>query len=81
MACLDYTEAMPEISASRFKERSLSSLDSPVPERMVLTEHGKHVATLTSGASSCATLIGSMKGRVQIVGDVMSTGVAWTAES
>ncbi len=78
---LDYTEGMPEISASRFKERSLSSLDSPVVERMILAERGKDVATLTSGESCCAPLIGSMKGRAGIVGDVMSTRVAWNAEA
>ena len=81
MVCLDYTEGMPEIRVSRFKERSLSSLDSPVVERMILAERGKDVATLTSGESCCAPLIGSMKGRAGIVGDVMSTRVAWNAEA
>ena len=72
---------MPEINALRLKECSLSSLDSPVPERMVLAEHGKDVATLTPGESCCAALIGSMKGQAGIADDVMSTRVAWNAEA
>jgi hypothetical protein len=32
-------------------------------------------------ASDCAELIGSMKGKLRITGDVLSTGIKWDAES
>ena len=72
---------MIQISASRFKEQCLSLLDNLGPEGIVVTKHGKAVALLTPVDSGCASLIGSMRGQVQVSGDVFSTGVIWNAES
>ena len=72
---------MIQISASRFKEQCLSLLDNLGPEGIVVTKHGKAVALLTPVDSGCAALIGSMRGQVQVSGDVFSTGVTWNAES
>jgi prevent-host-death family protein len=70
-----------EISASKFKEQCLSLLDNIAPEGIVVTKHGKPVARLLPIDSGCASLIGSMKGKVKVSGDVFSTGVRWNAES
>lgn len=70
-----------EISASKFKEQCLSLLDHLGPDGVVVTKHGKAVALLTPIDSGCAALIGSMKGKVQVAGDVFSTGSKWNAES
>jgi prevent-host-death family protein len=72
---------MREISASKFKEQCLSLLDHLDPDGIVVTKHGKPVARVIPAASGCAPLIGSMKGKVKVSGDVFSTGVDWNAES
>ncbi len=70
-----------EISASKFKEQCLSLLDNIAPEGIIVTKHGKPVARLLPVDSGCASLIGSMKGKVKASGDVFSTGIRWNAES
>ena len=69
------------ISASKFKEQCLSLLDHLGPDGIVVTKHGKAVARVIPADSSCAALIGSMKGKVGVSGDVFSTGIRWNAES
>ena len=72
---------MREISASKFKEQCLSLLDHLDLDGIVVTKHGKPVARVIPADSGCASLIGSMKGKVRVSGDVLSTGVHWNAES
>jgi antitoxin (DNA-binding transcriptional repressor) of toxin-antitoxin stability system len=72
---------MIEISASKFKEQCLSLLDHLGPDGIVVTKHGKAVALVIPANSDCAALIGSMKGRMKVTGDVFSTGIKWNAES
>ncbi len=72
---------MREISASKFKEQCLSLLDHLGPDGIIVTKHGKAVARVIPADSDCADLIGSMKGKIKVTGDVFSTGIAWNAES
>lgn len=72
---------MTEISASKFKEQCLSLLDHLDPEGIVVTKHGKPVARVIPADSGCASLIGSMKGKIKVSGDIFSSGVGWNAES
>ena len=72
---------MTEISASKFKEQCLSLLDHLDPAGILVTKHGKPVARVIPADSGCAALIGSMKGKVKVSGDVFSTGTGWNAES
>ena len=72
---------MTEISASKFKEQCLSLLDHLDPAGILVTKHGKPVARVIPADSGCAALIGSMKGKVKVSGDVFSTGAGWNAES
>jgi prevent-host-death family protein len=72
---------MQTINASKFKEQCLMLLDNLDPEGIVITKHGKPVARLVPASSSCAELIGSIKGKIQIHGDIVSTGLEWNAES
>jgi len=72
---------MVQIGASKFKEQCLSLLDHLDPEGIVVTKHGKPVARLIPASSDCAALIGSLKGKVKVTGDVFSTGIRWNAES
>jgi prevent-host-death family protein len=71
---------MQQINASKFKEQCLSLLDDLGAEGIVITKRGKPVAKVIPIGSGCAALIGSMKGKLNIKGNLLSTGVRWNAE-
>ena len=71
---------MQQINASKFKEQCLSLLDDLSAEGIVITKRGKPVAKVIPISSGCAALIGSMKGKLKIKGNLLSTGVRWDAE-
>jgi prevent-host-death family protein len=71
---------MKQIPAARFKERCLSLLDEVDAEGIVITKRGKPVAKLIPFATDSARLIGSLKGKLRITGDILSTGSRWHAE-
>ena len=72
---------MKEIPAAKFKEQCLSLLEKVDPDGIVITKRGKPVAKLIPIGAESAALIGSLRDRLSIRGDVHSTGVAWNAES
>jgi prevent-host-death family protein len=72
---------MEHVNASKFKEQCLALLDNLGPEGIVVTKRGQPVARVMPVSADCAGLIGSMKGRIAIKGDILSTGVRWDAES
>jgi prevent-host-death family protein len=72
---------MKQIAAAKFKEQCLAILDEVDEEGIVITKHGKPVAKLIPIRAESAALIGSLKGRMKIRGDLLSTGVSWDAES
>ncbi len=72
---------MQQINASKFKEQCLSILDHLDPDGVVITKRGKPVAKLLPISHECGDLIGSMKGQIEIRGDILSTGIKWDAES
>ncbi|MCU0760914.1 MAG: type II toxin-antitoxin system prevent-host-death family antitoxin [Steroidobacteraceae bacterium] len=69
-----------QISAAKFKERCLWLLDHVGAEGMVITKRGKPVAKLIPIGAESATLIGSLRGKLRIKGDILSTGSRWNAE-
>ena len=70
-----------EVSATRFKAECLALLDRLDSEGLVITKHGRPVARVIPARSDCGELIGSLKGRLRILGNTKSTGVRWNAES
>jgi len=70
-----------QVKATQFKEQCLAILDNLRPEGIVITKHGKPVARLLPASSDCAGLIGALKGKIQVRGGILSTGVKWDAES
>ena len=71
---------MKTIGAAQFKEQCLALLDEVGPEGIVITKHGKPVAKLIPIEVESASLIGSLRGRMAIKGDLLSTGERWDAE-
>ena len=70
-----------QIAAAKFKEQCLAILDDVAPEGIVITKHGKPVAKLLPIRSEPGALIGALRGKMKVVGDIFSTGAKWDAES
>ena len=70
------------ITATEFKAKCLSILEHLKPGGVIVTKRGRAVAkVLPMHSASNERLIGSMKGRIKIKGDLFSTGLHWDAES
>ncbi len=70
------------ISVTEFKAKCLALLENLDKAGIVLTKRGQAIAKVTPIArASNEQFIGSMKGKIEIQGDIYSTGVHWDAES
>jgi prevent-host-death family protein len=72
---------MKEMAAAKFKEQCLALLDEVDDEGIVITKRGKPVAKLIPIRTESAALIGSLKSKIRIQGDIRSTGIEWDAQS
>jgi prevent-host-death family protein len=72
---------MKQIAAAKFKEQCLSILDHVDSNGLIITKHGKPVAKLLPISSKPGALIGSLRGKIKVKGDLFSTGARWDAES
>ena len=72
---------MKKIGAAKFKEQCLSLIDEVGSEGLVITKHGRPVATLMPFGADSKRLIGALATKVRIKGNNLSTGVKWHAES
>jgi len=71
---------MKTIPAAKFKAQCLALLDRVTPEGIVITKHGKPVAKLVPVSGGSAALIGRLKGKIRVKGDILSTGLWWDAQ-
>jgi len=51
------------------------------PEGIVITKHGKPVARLVPIGTESGELIGALRSKINIKGDLLSTDVEWDAQS
>ena len=72
-------EKMKIIGATRFRERCLALLDELDEDGLIITKHGKPVARLLPIERQHAELIGSLRHKVDVGGDILSTGTEWDA--
>ena len=72
---------MKEIGAAKFKEQCLAILDDVDEDGIVITKRGKPVAKLIPIQAASSDLIGTLRGKLAVNGDILSTGVAWRAQS
>ena len=75
-----YIMTMKQIAAAKFKEQCLALLDEVGEEGIVITKRGKPVAKLIPIRAESASLIGSLKAKIRIEGDILSTGLRWDAQ-
>ena len=71
---------MRTIGAAQFKAQCLALLDEVDNEGIIITKRGKPVAKLMPVVEDYHALKGKYKGRVRVVGNVLSTGERWNAE-
>lgn len=72
---------MKTIGAAKFKEQCLALLDRLDVEGLVVTKHGKPVARVIPYDQQCADLIGSLRDKIKVRGDLLATGVRWDADA
>ena len=64
------------ISATEFKAKCLSILEQLDSRGVVVTKHGRPLArVLPARPHTNEPLIGSMKGRIKVKGDILSSGI------
>jgi antitoxin (DNA-binding transcriptional repressor) of toxin-antitoxin stability system len=71
---------MQSMNVSEFREQLLTLIERLPPEGVLVTKRGKPVARLLPVPKPGASLIGALKGRFEIRGDIFSTGEVWDAE-
>lgn len=72
---------MKEIGAAKFKEQCLALLDQLDPDGLVITKRGRPVARLVPYSTQGKDLIGSLRHKIKIRGDVLATGLRWDADA
>jgi prevent-host-death family protein len=72
---------MKRIGAAKFKEQCLSLLDRLTSEGLIITKHGKPVARVVPYPRPSADLIGSLREKISVKGDILSTGARWDADA
>ena len=72
---------MKTIGAAKFKEQCLGLLDELDAEGLVVTKRGKPVARVIPYETQFADLIGSLRHKVKVKGDIFSTGLPWDANA
>ncbi len=72
---------MKRIGAAKFKEQCLALLDQLDADGLVVTKHGKPVARVVPYESQGTDLIGSLRHKISIRGDVSTTGLRWDADA
>ena len=70
---------MKTIGATKFKEQCLALLDRLDADGLLITKRGKPVARVVPYDRNSATLIGSLRDKIEIRGDLLSTGTHWNA--
>ena len=72
---------MKTIGATKFKEQCLALLDRLDADGLLITKRGKPVARVVPYDQNSATLIGSLRDKIEIRGDLLSTGTHWNANA
>ena len=70
------------IAASEFKAKCLKILERLNPPGLIITKKGRPIAkVIPIPLEDNLKLVGSMKGKIKIKGDLFSTGIKWNAQS
>ena len=68
---------MKTIGVAKFRQQCLALLDNLDAEGLIVTKRGKPVARVIPYGRPCADLIGTLRHKIEIRGNILSTGVRW----
>ena len=68
---------MKTIGAAKFREQCLTLLDRLDDDGLIVTKYGKPVARVLPIETRGAGLIGSLRHKVKVKGDLLATGQRW----
>ena len=66
---------MRTIGVAKFREQCLALLDRLDADGLIVTKHGKPVARVVPYDRQCADLIVSLRNKIRIRGDILTTGL------
>lgn len=72
---------MKSIGAAKFKEQCLALLDHLDTEGLIVTKHGRPVARVLPFDSQGGELIGSLRHKIKVRGNILTTGLTWNADA
>ena len=72
---------MKTIGATEFRTQCLALLDNLDADGLIITKRGKPVARVIPYHQPCADLIGSLRHKIRIRGDILAMGVRWGADT
>lgn len=72
---------MKTMGAAKFKEQCLALLDHLDDEGLVITKRGRPIARVVRYEREFADFIGCLHGKLDIRGEIMSTGARWDADA
>ncbi len=72
---------MKSIEADKFKEQCLALLDSLDDHGLIVTKRGRPVDRVLPCKQTDADLIGSLRHKVTIRGDIVASSTQWGADS
>lgn len=68
------------IGAAEFKAKCLAILDEVDAEGIIITKRGKPVARLVPVGSTLSGLLGKYAEKIEVLGDIFTTGHGWDAQ-
>ena len=68
------------LNVSEFRKQVLRLLDHLPADGVTITKRGRPLARLTPVHEKLGDWIGSMKGKFEVRGDILSTGDTWDAD-
>jgi len=72
---------MKTMGAAKFKAQCLALFDKLSPEGIVITKHGKPVARVLPYPQQPEAMIGALRDKIIVRGDILSTGKSWDADA
>ncbi len=72
---------MNTIEAETFQEQCLALLDGLAADGVIITKDGKPIARVLPYPRGAADLIGSLRDKVKIRGDILTTGFRWDLDT